>query len=443
MNHPATDPPVSFHPVSVPDYLPPGPLGELQSRRLREVVARACEQSQPFRQRMHKQGLSPADVRGIEDIARLPLTTRDDLPDAATLAAATLPVRRMARFQGLGRPGTRPIMVPHTAHDLEVWTEALVRCLVSCGIDEGDTIQNACGHTLFAEGLAVQSAAERIGARVIPVAAGDTDHQIALLRDYGVSAICATPRWFLILAERAAEIGASLRDLPLRVGAFLAGPWSESMRRRIEEAAGIRACAVFGAGEVLGPGVGAECPRQSGLHVLEDHFYPEIVDPESGQPRADGEEGELVLTTLSREAMPLVRFRTGDWTAILAEPCPCGRSLRRLRSVGQRADDALVVEGVNVFPSQIEAAVLAVEGTVPDYQVVLTREEGRDRIELLVEVTPQILSDRVSAMEGVQTRLAQEIENSLGLRAVVRLVEPRSLRRGQREVVRIVDRRGE
>ena len=439
----ATDTPARFHPASSADFVPREQLRGLQSQRLRQVISRVCEHVPLYRQRMEKRGLTPAEIRGVEDIHKLPFTVKDDLRDTYPLSMLTVPIEQVSRLHAPSGATGKRIMVAYTAHDLEVWTELLVRSLVSCGIDGGDTIQNACGSSLFNNGLGVQNSVERLGATVIPVAGGDTDHQIAVMKDFGVSAICCTPRYLLHLAERGEEIGVDLRELPLRVGALFAGPWSEAMRRRIEESAGIKAFAVYNSSEVIGAGLGAECPWQDGLHVFEDHFFPEIVDPDSGDPLPDGEEGELVLTTLSREALPVIRFRTGDITTIIPEPCPCGRTIRRIRSSSRRTDDMLVIDGVNVFPSEIEAALLAVEGTLPHYQIVLTQEEGRDQVEVQIEVTSQIFSDRVSAMENLQSRVVQEIQDSVGVRTKVRLVEPHTIRGSQSNVRRVVDQRGD
>jgi phenylacetate-CoA ligase len=323
-----------------------------------------------------------------------------------------------------------------------MWTEVIVRCLASCGIHQGDMIQNACGYNLFTDGLGLHYGAETLGATVIPISGGDTDHQLMVMKDFGVSAICSTPSYFLYLVERAEKMGLDLHELPLRAGAFVDEPWSEAMRRRIEESAGIRAYHLYGLPEIIGPGVGAECCHQNGLHIFEDHFYPEIVDPETGKPLPDGREGELVLTTLSKEAMPMIRYRTPDLAAIVAEPCPCGRTMRRIRRIGRRSGDMVVIQGINVFPSQIEAALLAVEGTLPPYQIVLMQKEGLDQVEVEIEVTPQIFSDQVGALESLQSKLAGAIEHTLGIRVPVRFVEPHTIQASGGKAGQVVDKRG-
>ncbi|HIQ22058.1 MAG TPA: phenylacetate--CoA ligase family protein [Planctomycetes bacterium] len=434
---------VPFHPASSPDYVPVVPLRRLQSERLRQTVSRVYEHVAFYRQRMHKHGVAPVDVHSVDDIGRLPFTTKDDLRHAYPFGMFAVPIDQVAGLHPPSGLTDKPIVLAYTRRDLEMWTEVIVRCLACCGVRRGDIIQNGCGYNLFTDGLGLHYGAERLGAVVIPISGGDTDHQIMVMRDFGVSAICCTPSYLLYLIERAERLGVDLRQLPLRAAVLVAEPYSEAMRARIEEAAGIKAYEVYGSPEVLGLGVGAECPCQNGLHVLEDHFFPEIVDPATGEPLPEGEEGELVLTTLSRDAMPLLRYRTGDLTALLADPCPCGRTLRRIRRVGRRRGEMFVIEGVEVYVSQVEAALLAVEGTLPHYQIMLTQQEGLDQAEVRVEVTRQVLSDRVGALERLQHRLEQEILRATGVAIPVRLVEPQTIERQRGKGPRIVDTRND
>lgn len=445
--NPAADPagesPELFHPASYADYVPRGPLRRLQSQRLRTAVGRAYEHVSSYRQRMHKGGLAPEDILDIDDLSKLPFTVLDDLRHSFPFGMLAVPIQQIVRLQRPSSAMAGPIVAAQTRRDLEVWTEVLVRCLASCGVHAGDVVQNAWGHHRFGDGLMLQQGAESLGATVIPVSAGDADQQLAALKDFDVSVICSTPSYFLHLIERAEQTGVDLRGLALRAGVFLAQPWSDAIRRRIEQSAGIQALAVYGVWEMSGPGIGAECCHRSGLHIFEDHFYPEIVDPATGDPLPDGEEGELVLTTLSSEALPVIRYRTGELTTIVDAPCPCGRTMRQIRQIGRRSDDRLVIQGINVFPSKIEAALLAIEGALPPYRVVLTRVEGLDQIEVQIEVTPQVVSDQVSALEELQNRLRHEIEQALGFQVPVRLVEPHTLSRGAgQQAERIVDRRG-
>jgi phenylacetate-CoA ligase len=317
----------------------------------------------------------------------------------------------------------------------------MARTLAACGLACGDIIQNAYGYGLFTGGLGAHYGAEALGATVIPISGGNTDRQIMVMKDFEVTAICCTPTYFLHLLDRASEMGVDVRALPLRVGVFGAEPWSDSLRRRIETAGGIKAYDIYGLTEITGPGVGSECYSQAGLHIFEDHFYPEIIDPDSGQPVPEGEEGELVLTTLSKHAMPMLRYRTRDISSFVAGPCSCGRTLRRIKRITRRSDDMFIIRGVNVFPSQVETALLAVEGTLPHYQIILTREEGLDQMEVHVEVTPAAFSDKVGAMERLHNKLAQSLYQTLGLRVEVRLVAPQSLKRSEGKARRLIDQR--
>ena len=436
----ATDIPAPFHPASSPDYIPREQLQELQSRRLRRVVSQAHECISLYRQRMSKHGLTPAEIRGVDDLQKLPFTTKKDLVETYPLGMFAVPIQQVVHLHPPSGTTGKPTVVASTKRDLEVWAEVVVRSLASCGIQRGDIIQNACGYNLFTDGLGLQHGAETLGATVIPVSGGDTEHQIMVMKDFGVSAICCTPSYFLYLAERAEKMGVDLRELPLRAVALVAEPWCEAMRRRIEDSAAIKAYSIYGLAEIIGTGVGAECSYQDGLHILEDHFYPEIIDPETCDPLPDGEEGELVLTTLSKEAMPMIRYRTQDFAAMIAEPCQCGRTMRRIRRVGH-GGEMFVFQGVNVFPSQIEAALLAVESTLPGYQIVLTQEKGIDQVEVRIEVTPRIFSDQVGSMETLRNKLSQEIEHSLGVRIPVRFVEPNTIERSQGEAKRVIDKR--
>jgi len=302
----------------------------------------------------------------------------------------------------------------------------------------------------FGEGLSPEVAAgvkeavavlEGLGATVIPISGGNTDRQIMVMRDFGVTAVCCTPSYFLHLIERAGQLGVDIRALPLRAGVFGAEPWTASMRKRIESAAGIKAFDIYGLSEIIGPGVAVECPCQDGLHIFEDHFYPEIVDPETGRVLPEGEEGELVLTTLSKWAMPMIRYRTRDITSLVSGACPCGRSLRRMRRIGRRSDDMLILRGVNVFPSQVEAALLEVEGTLPHYQIILTREQGLDQMEVQVEVTPETFSDQIGVLERLNQRISDSLDHVLGIRAQVTLVEPHTIQRSEGKARRVIDRR--
>ncbi|GAO01607.1 phenylacetate--CoA ligase family protein [Anaeromyxobacter sp. PSR-1] len=429
----------AFHPASAPDFLPRRELEQLQLARLRAVVARAYEKVPLLRQRMEARGVFPDALHALEDLGRLPFTVKADLRDTYPFGLFASPVEEIVRLHASSGTTGKPIVVAYTAADLEVWTSVMVRAFAACGLHKGDLIQNAYGYGLFTGGLGAHYGGEALGATVIPISGGNTERQLMVLQDFGVTAICCTPSYMVHLIERARD--AKIGFGRLKVGVFGAEPWSESMRAHIEREAGIRAHDIYGLSEIIGPGVGIECVHRDGLHLFEDHFYPEIVDPETGAVLPDGAEGELVLTTLSKQAMPMIRYRTRDITAIDPEPCPCGRTLRRIRRIGRRSDDMFIIRGVNVFPSQVETALLQVEGTLPHYQIVLTRAKGLDEMEVQVEVTPEVFSDEIRGLQRLQEHLAAALEQVLGIRAQVTLVAPRTLQRSEGKAKRVIDRR--
>jgi len=416
-------------------------MRSLQLERLRGVLQRAFDRVELFRARLEERGLTPADIGGLEDIAKLPFTTKTDLRDTYPFGLFASPIEEVVRLHASSGTTGKPIVVAYTREDLDVWTNVMVRSLASCGITHGDIVQNAYGYGLFTGGLGAHYGAEALGATVIPISGGNTERQIMVMKDFEVTAICCTPSYFIHLLERAGELGIDVRKLPLRTGVFGAEPWTESMRRHIESAGGIRAFDIYGLSEITGPGVAIECCAQDGLHLFEDHFYPEIVDPESGEPLPEGCEGELVVTTLSKRAMPMIRYRTRDITALISKPCPCGRTLRRIRRIGRRSDDMIIIRGINVFPSQIESALMSVEGTLPHYQIVLTREKGLDQMEVLVEVTPEVFSDQIGALETLHDKIVYELDQTLGLRVAIRLVRPQTIQRSEGKAQRVSDRR--
>jgi len=430
-----------FHPASAPDFLPEERLREVQLRRLKAVVARAYDKVALFRSRMDERGVRPDDIRSLRDIAQLPFTVKADLRDTYPFGLFASPMSDVVRLHASSGTTGKPIVVAYTREDVDVWSEVMARTFAACGLHRADVVQNAFGYGLFTGGLGAHYGAEALGATVIPISGGNTDRQIMVMRDFGVTALCATPSYFLHVIERAGELGVDMKALPLRVGVFGAEPWSDAMRARIQADAGIKAFDIYGLSEIIGPGVASECDAHDGLHVFEDHFYPEIIDPQTGEPLPDGAEGELVLTTLSKKAMPMIRYRTRDITSLLPERCACGRTIRRIRRIGRRSDDMFIIRGVNVYPSQVEAALLAVEGTLPHYQIILSRDHGLDQMAVEVEVTAEVFSDKVRALEDVRARLAHAIEHILGIRVDLRLVEPRSIERSQGKAKRVIDRR--
>ena len=347
------------HPASVPDYTPLPELRALQLQRVQAVVARAWDHVELFRARMDERGIVPEDIRSLNDIAKLPFTVKSDLRDTYPFGLFASPMKDVVRLHVSSGTTGKPIVVAYTSDDVDVWTSVMVRCMAGCGLHRGDILQNAYGYGLFTGGLGAHYGAEALGATVVPTSGGNADRQIMLLKDFGVTAICCTPTYFLHLIDRAAELGLDFKELPLRAGVFGAEPWTESMRRHIENKSGIEAFDIYGLSEIIGPGVACECRHHQGLHIFEDHFYPEIVDPETGEPLPDGTEGELVLTTLSKHAMPMIRYRTRDITMLLTGRCACCRTMRRMGRIGRRSDDMLIIRGVNVFPSQVEVRALA------------------------------------------------------------------------------------
>jgi phenylacetate-CoA ligase len=427
--------------ASLPDYTPVAELRNLQLKRLQAVVTRAWQHVEHFQLRLAERGLAPQDIRSLEDIAKLPFTVKNDLRDTYPFGLFASPMKDVVRLHVSSGTTGKPIVVAYTKEDLDVWTSVIVRCLAGCGLHRGDIVQVAYGYGLFTGGLGAHYGAEALGAAVVPTSGGNADRQIMLMKDFGVTAMCCTPTYFLHLIDRAAELGVDLKELPLRAGVFGAEPWTESMRKHIERMSGVEAFDIYGLSEIIGPGVGCECRRHRGLHIFEDHFFPEIVDPETGTPLPDGTEGELVLTTLSKQAMPMIRYRTRDITKLLLDRCECGRTLRRIDRIGRRSDDMLIVRGVNVFPSQVESALLEIEGTLPNYQILLTRVQGLDQMEVQVEVTPQMFNDKIGALQGLHTKLQGALDHVLGIRVRVALVEAHSLERSQGKAKRVIDRR--
>jgi phenylacetate-CoA ligase len=435
------NPPAGFHPVSTPDFLPPEQLQSLQLQRLKAIVQRAYDHVALFRKRLNDAGLTPEDVRSLAEITKLPFTVKTDLRDTYPFGLFASPMKDIVRLHASTGTTGKPIVVAYTKEDIDVWSNVIMRSFAACGLHAGDVIQNAYGYGLFTGGLGAHYGAEALGATVIPISGGNTQRQLMVMKDFGATAICCTPSYFLHIIEQAPELGVKLKELPLRVGAFGAEPWTESMRRRIEADSGIKAYDIYGLSEIIGPGVAMECQCQSGPHIFEDWFYPEIIDLKTLKPLPDGEEGELVLTTLGKQAMPMIRYRTRDITSLTNERCECGRTLRRIKRIGRRSDDMFIIRGVNVYPSQIETALLKVEGTLPHYQIILTRDKGLDEVEVQVEVTKEVFGDTVGALEQVQRNLGHSIESLTGLRMKVRMVQPQTIQRSEGKAKRVIDQR--
>ena len=427
--------------LSALDFVRQDYLRELQLERLRKVVQHSYDHVELFRRRMEERKLVPADVRSLADIAKLPFMVKADLRDTYPFGLFALPMSEVVRLHASSGTTGKPIVVGYTRSDLEVWMEVVKRAMASCGLNRTDVIQVSYGYGLFTGGLGAHYGAEALGATVVPTSGGNTKRQIMLMRDFGTTAICCTPSYFNFMIEQAAAEGIDMRKLPIKAGLFGAEPWTEEMRKRIEAASGIKAYDIYGLSEIIGPGVGIECRCQKGMHIFEDHFYPEIINPETGEVLPDGEFGELVLTTLTKVAMPMIRYRTRDLTRIIAEPCECGRTLRRIERISSRSDDMFIIRGVNVFPSQIETALLSIEGTMPHYNIILYTENGLDNIEVDVEINEELFSDKVRSMEDLQHRLTAAVEGLIGIRVRVKLVAPNTIQRSEGKARRVIDHR--
>lgn len=420
----------------------PAELRGLQSQRLTEVVRLVYERVPHYRAKLNAAGVRPDDIRGVEDITRLPFTTKEDLRETYPFGMFAVPMEQVVRIHASSGTTGKQTVVGYTRKDVATWAEVMARTLAAGGTHRGDVVQNSYGYGLFTGGLGAHYGAELIGASVIPTSGGQTKRQVQIMQDFGSTVLCCTPSYALVIGEEAKEMGVDFAALPLRVGFFGAEPWSATMRQEIEAALKVDALDIYGLSEIIGPGVSFECLQKTGLHVNEDHFYPELINPATGAPVPDGELGEVVFTTLTKEGLPLLRYRSRDLSRLLPEPCPCGRSLRRMERVTGRSDDMLIIRGVNVFPSQIEEVLVGIEGTTPNYLLVVDRKpRSMDEMEVQVEVSEQMFSDEVSKLEGLTKRIQTALENVLGLRVGVRLVEPKSLERSMGKAKRVIDRR--
>jgi len=422
--------------------MPRPKLEALQLARLQTKVREVYERVPFYRQEIRKRGLTPDSIRSLEDIRKLPFTSKADFRDNYPYGLFAVPRSEVVRVHASSGTTGKPTVVGYTRGDIELWADLMARALVCGGVTPSDVVQNAYGYGLFTGGLGIHYGAEKVGCTVIPMSGGNVKRQIMLMQDLGSTVLCSTPSFALYLGETAKEVGVDPSSLNLRVGFFGAEPWSFQMRVEIEEKLGLRALDIYGLSEVIGPGVAEECECQAGLHIFEDHFYPEVIDPVTGEPLPDGERGELVFTTLTKEALPVLRYRTRDITALHREPCECGRTLVRMEKVTGRTDDMLIVRGVNVFPSQIESVLLEVEGVQPHYQIFVDRaRHSLDEIEIWVEVSEAVFSDELRKLEALERAVRAEIESVLGIRATVKLVEPKTIQRSEGKANRVIDRR--
>jgi len=423
------------------ETMPRPALHDLQWHRLQAQVATVYEKVPFYRRAFHEKGLTPGSIRSLADLPLLPFTRKRDFRDNYPLGLMAVPMEQIVRLHASSGTTGKPTVVAYTAADIDLWSEVMARTLTAAGVTKHDVVHNAYGYGLFTGGLGFHYGAERVGATVIPVSGGQTKRQVMLLQDLGSTVLCCTPSYALYLAEAAEEMGVDLRASKLRVGIFGAEPWSERMRQEVQAKTGLQALDIFGLSEIIGPGVSVECEHQAGLHIFEDHFLPEVVDPQTGEPLPYGERGELVLTTLTKEALPVLRYRTGDITSLNPDLCACGRTLVRMSKISGRTDDMLIVRGVNVFPSQIESVLLQVEGVQPHYQIIVDRQATLDDLEVWVEVSESIFADEIRRLEALAEKVRTELHEVLGISARVKLVEPRSIQRSEGKAKRVIDRR--
>ncbi len=431
----------AWHDISALDYLPSDRLRQLQLVRLQTLVSRVYDNVKAYRDRMNDDAVKPDDIRTLADIAKLPFTCKTDLRDNYPFGLFAMPMEKIVRLHASSGTTGKPIVVAYTQNDINVWSQVMLRSLVAGGVTSKDIVQNAYGYGLFTGGLGVHYGAEALGATVVPISGGNTDRQILIMKDFGATVITCTPSYFLHLIDKAHEMGIDMKTLKLRTGIFGAEPWSEPMRKAIEDHSSIEAFDIYGLSEIIGPGVSMECPVHKGLHIFEDHFLAEIIDPDSGEVLPDGEEGEIVFTTLTKEAFPVLRYRTRDISRLCHEKCECGRTIVRMERVRRRSDDMFIIRGVNVFPSQIEAALLEVEGTLPHYQIILTRDGSLDNMTVQVEVTEKFFTDEVRGLENLRRQVQAKIESTLGLHVTIKLVEPKTVQRSEGKAKRVQDQR--
>jgi len=414
---------------------------ELQLSRLKEIVKYVFEKMPPYREKMDKAGVKPADIESLEDLSKLPFLTKADMRESYPYGLFTVPLEQVVRVHSSSGTTGKPTAVGYMKEDIEVWAEVMARALGCGGATPGTVIQNAYGYGMFTGGLGIHYGGERMGCTILPASSGQTKKQLIYLQDFGTTLITCTPSYALYLAEVAEEVGVDFKSLPLKYGVLGAEPWSEVMRDKIQEKLDMTATDIYGLSEIIGPGVANECLEQNGLHIFDDHFLPEIIDPETGEPLPPGQQGELVITTLTKKCFPAIRYRTRDITMLMEGECPCGRTHVRMKRISGRTDDMLIIRGVNVFPSQIESVLLDVEGVEPHYMIYLRREGALDDIEIHVEISEGVFSDEVKKLEKLEQRIRLEIQAVLGLTARIKLVEPKSIERSMGKTQHVVDER--
>ncbi len=424
------------------ETLPREALEALQLKRLQNIVERVYATVPFYRRKFDEAGIKPSHIKSLNDLKFLPFTTKADLRDNYPFGLFAVPMEQVVRIHASSGTTGKQTVVGYTRRDINTWAELMARSLAAAGTQKNDVIHNAYGYGLFTGGLGVHYGAEKLGASVIPISGGNSKRQIIIMQDFGSTVLTCTPSYALYLAETAAEMGVDIKKLKLRIGIFGAEPWSERMREEIERKLGLQAIDIYGLSEVMGPGVSIECiEAKRGLHIFEDHFLPEIIDPQTGEVLPYGERGELVFTTLTKEAFPLIRYRTRDVSVLYPEPCKCGRTHVRMERVSGRSDDMLIIRGVNVFPSQIESVLMNIDGVEPHYLIIVDRQGALDTLEVQVEVQERFFSDEIKNLQAMEKRIEEDIKDLLGVTAHVKLVQPKSLQRSEGKAQRVIDRR--
>lgn len=413
----------------------------LQFERMKYILNYVYDKVPFYRRAFDSIGIKPSDFKQLSDIARYPTTTKLDLRDNYPFGLFAQPMENIERLHASSGTTGKPIVAGYTRNDIETWAEVMARTLGCGDCTRADVVQNAYGYGLFTGGLGVHYGAQKIGATTIPISGGNTKRQIMIMQDFGSTILTCTPSYALNIAEVAESLGVDLKSLKLRCGLFGAEPWTDEMRKNLEKHLFISALDIYGLTEVIGPGVSSECEAKNGLHIFDDHFYPEIIDPNTLEPLPEGEIGELVFTTMTKEAFPVIRYRTRDISRLFYEPCPCGRTHARMERVSGRTDDMLIIRGVNVFPTQIESVLLTIEEAEPHYHINVYREGTLDVLEVQVEVNEKFFSDEIKKLESLGKKISHEIQSVIGVACMVKLVEPKTIERSEGKAKRVTDHR--
>ncbi len=423
------------------ECMPREKLAQLQIERLQATLHRAYKNVTCYRNKFNAQGIDPDEIQSLGDLAKLPFTTKEDLRLNYPYGMFAVPLREVVRIHSSSGTTGKPTVVGYTKNDIKTWSNLVARLLTAAGVTHDDVVQIAFGYGMFTGAFGLHYGAETIGASVIPMGGGNTEKQIMIMQDYRSTALVCTPSYAITLADRIVQMGIDPKSLSLKTGLFGGEPWSEAMRVEIENRLGISATDNYGLSEVIGPGVAGECPHKCGMHIFEDAFLPEIIDPETGQVLPPGSVGELVITTLNKEAFPMIRYRTRDMTSLDYSPCACGRTMVRMKKTMGRSDDMLIIKGVNVFPSQIEEVLVAIEGCEPHYQLIVDRKGALDVLEIQIEVTENIFFDEMKMQRAFLEKIQKRVESVIGVGVTVKLVEPQSIPRFEGKAARVIDRR--